>query len=78
MNGIERGQLNWEEVAIGVTAMQECPCSQAMISRQASRVCSGEFINGGSWMDSNASACEFDPLAWDLCAATVSLQCAIL
>lgn len=72
VEGQIRGLLEWNEVGIGLTAKEQCPCPQATIARQASRVCGGNFRDGGSWLDSDKSACEFDVLALDLCSATVS------
>lgn len=71
LDGQAQGELDWNEVGIALTAYADCPCSQASILRQASRVCGGDFITGGSWMDSDKSPCEFDALALELCAATV-------
>ena len=71
VDGQERGEFQWTEVAIGERVAVDCLCSQVTISRQAYRVCGGDFITGGRWMDSDVTGCEFDALAWDLCSTVV-------
>ena len=71
VGGEIRGQLNWTETNIGLTASLQCPCAQASISVQATRTCGGNFIDGGQWMMSDTTACEFDDVALQLCSATV-------
>ena len=71
----ERGLLQWPEVGIGAVARYNCPCNQVSIPRQASRVCMGDFINGGRWMNSDTTPCDFDPVAWEICDANVCALC---
>ena len=66
-----RGNLQWEEVAIGEVAKLECPCEQVSVLRQATRACMGDFASGGRWMNADTSACEFNSLAWQLCSNAV-------
>ena len=73
VDGQERAELQWNEVAIAITAEVECPCSLVSVPRKASRTCGGDFVTGGVWMESDKSPCEFDSLALELCEATVSL-----
>ena len=49
----------------------ECPCDQGDIPREAHRMCAGNFVTGGVWVDSDTSQCEFDDLTFDLCSAVV-------
>lgn len=73
VDGQVRGELDWPELGIGWTTARSCPCSQVSIAREASRVCGGDFLTGGVWVNSDVSPCQFDPLAFQLCAATVSM-----
>ena len=72
--GEDRGNLAWTETPIGFLANSECPCSQADISVQASRVCSGNFLDGGTWLSSNTSVCDFGTVGLQLCDAKVRLM----
>ena len=73
VDGIERGVLQWTAMAIGSNAVVlSCPCAQASLPRQASRVCAGDLVSGAHWSQSDTSQCQFDALTWDLCSAEVS------
>lgn len=71
--------IDWTEVGIGITASKSCPCMRATISVQASRMCGGDFIDGGMWMDSSDSgtACDFGDVGLQLCSAQVMCVCII-
>ena len=73
VDGQGRGQLQWEETAIGQQATANCPCPQATISRQATRVCAAGSGSGGQWMDANVIACQFSTNTWNLCNAEVRM-----
>ena len=71
VGGMRIDDLQWTEIAIGERAAVDCPCPQVTISRQAYRVCGGDFITGGRWNESEVTECEFDVLALELCSAVV-------
>ena len=56
--------FQWSEVAIGITAMYQCPCNvpgcdQVAVPRTASRLCGGDIISGGRWNQPSDSLCRF-------------------
>ena len=75
VGGEERGQLVWPESPVGNISVLNCPCPQAAISRQATRVCSASSDGlGGVWLEANLTECQFSSLAWDLCNSEVLPQ----
>ena len=44
---------------------------QASISVEASRFCSGNFIDGGTWQPTNSTACDLGDVGLQLCSAVV-------
>ena len=73
-----RGSISWTGGNVGITAMSRCPCGLVPAPRFASRLCEGDFVRGGQWIESNKSACEFDELSFELCDATVSAPTLLL
>lgn len=73
VDGQERGQLEWEDSAIGTTLVLDCPCPQAQVSSRATRVCAGEIGLAGQWMEADVTECQFSSLAWELCNSQVSM-----
>ena len=72
VDGVDRGELQWPDAAIGSRVILDCPCPQATTTRQASRVCAGDLSTGGRWMEANLTACYLQDLAWKLCYSKVS------
>lgn len=70
--GLIRGDIQWVEGTIGMTISSQCPCEMVPVPMSATRVCAGDFVNGGQWLVSNTSECALDNLSFELCSATVS------
>ena len=60
----------WPESDIGQTVALGCPCGNLDTPFQATRVCGGNFSDGGVWMEQDVSACQLPEEAIQLCLAS--------
>jgi hypothetical protein len=70
--GVADIELDWPESDLGETVSLKCPCGNFSalgggISRNASRVCGGDFTTGAVWETSMDSKCDLSPTTRRLC-----------
>ena len=65
--------LNWPETDLGIYFHLPCPCgnlssvSKKDISKEATRMCGGNFTHGAKWSLPNDAPCDFSATTRRLC-----------
>ena len=76
-----RLSILWPETEIEAEAVRSCPCgalSSSIYNEFARRKCGGDYTNGGLWLDSITSSCQYNNenpnITFTLCHLT-SVSC---